>query len=64
MPVLRRISAKGGAAGDVDDPSTFALAEVGDCKPAEVGCGLEVDGQRAVPGGVPLLVVGKSATLS
>ena len=59
MPVLRRIAAKGGAAGDVDDPPALAaVAEVGDRKPAEVGCGLEVDGQRALPGGVPLLVVG------
>ena len=57
MPVAGRIAAKGGAAGDVDDPSaTATVEEMRDREPAEVGGGLEVDGQRPRPGGVPLVV--------
>ena len=57
MPVLLRIAAKGGAAGDVDDPpGDSEVEELRDGELAEVGGGLEVDPQRPVPGRVPLLV--------
>ena len=47
MPMLRRIAAKGGAAGDIDDPpATAAVEEVRHREPRQVGRGLQVDGQR------------------
>ena len=57
--MLRRIAAKCSAAGDVDDPPdlAFALAEVADREATEICCGLEVDGQRSPPRGVPFLVL-------
>jgi len=64
VPVLGRIAAIGGAASDVDDPAALlqrkasGVAEMADREAAQVGAGLEVDAQRAAPGGVPCLVVG------
>ena len=57
MPVLRANRREGGAAGDVDDPpAPAAVEEMRDGEAAEVGRGLQVDGQRPLPGRVPFLV--------
>src|SRR5947207_8278830 len=64
VPVLWRIAAEGGAAGDVDDPApdlspgTAAVEEMRHGEAAEVGGRLEVDGKGPVPRCVPFLVRG------
>src|SRR3982751_472187 len=59
MPVMRRVAAIGGAAGNVDDASDapLPLAEVANGEAAKIGSGLQVDGHRPLPRGVPLVVV-------
>jgi hypothetical protein len=52
--MLRRISAIGGAAGDVDDPSSALLAEVEHGEAAQLRRGNQVDVERPLPLGEPL----------
>ena len=54
MPVAWRIAAKGGAAGDIDDAAAAIGLEMLDGEAAEVGCGGEIDGERAGPGCLPV----------
>src|SRR5437588_351214 len=57
MPVLGRIAAKGGAAGDINDASRDAeVEEMRHGELAEVRRGLEVDAHRPGPGQMPFLV--------
>ncbi len=50
VPMIGRIPAIGGAAGNMDDPSApLARQPVLDCKPRKLGCSGQVDPQRIFP---------------
>src|SRR5262245_34744664 len=56
MPVAGAVAAKGGTAGDVDDPTAALPTKMLDGMTAEIRRRLQVYLERAAPGGMPFLV--------